>query len=413
MTRYETHRTIEGIWTVESAKIIAGVARIVQDIGIAEDLSQEALVVALEKWPVSGIPEKPGAWLMTVAKRRAIDFLRKNKLRDQKYEEISRNLESNMESEYDSIDEEINDDLLRLIFTTCHPVLSREARVALTLKLLCGLKTDEIAEAYLTSESTIAQRIVRAKRTLSASKVTFEVPCGFELSRRLSSVLEVIYLMFNEGYVPSSGQNWIHPTLCNEAIRLGRILAELLPEEPEVYGLIALMEIQASRFKARIDSSGEPILLQNQNRALWDNLLIHRGFSALKRIEQIGGPYGPYSLQASIAACHAKARTAADTDWQEISVLYDVLIQVSQSPIVELNRAVAYSMAYGPAVGLKIVDILKDEPALKKYHLLPAVRGDLLAKLKRHEEASTEFKHAASLTQNEQERAFLLKRSTN
>ncbi|PQD94526.1 RNA polymerase subunit sigma-24 [Pradoshia eiseniae] len=413
MTRYETHRTIEGIWIVESAKIIARVARIVQDIGIAEDLSQEALVIALEKWPVSGIPEKPGAWLMTVAKRRAIDFLRRNQLRDQKYEEISRNMKFNIDSEYDFVDEEINDDLLRLIFTTCHPALSREARVALTLKLLCGLKTDEIAEAYLTSESTIAQRIVRAKRTLSASNVTFEVPCGLELSHRLSTVLEVIYLMFNEGYVPSSGQNWIRPTLCNEAIRLGRILAELLPEEPEVHGLIALMEIQASRFKARIDSSGEPILLQDQNRALWDNLLIHRGFSALKRIEQIGGPYGPYSLQASIAACHAKAPTAADTDWQEISALYDVLSQVSPSPIVELNRAVAYSMAYGPAAGLKIVDILKDEPALKKYHLLPAVRGDLLAKLKRHEEASAEFRRAASLTENEQERALLLKRSTN
>lgn len=413
MTTYGNHRTIEGIWTVESARIIAGVARIVQDVSIAEDLGQEALVIALEKWPESGIPEKPGAWLMTVAKRRAIDLLRRNKLRDQKYEEIGRNMEFNTKTDYDPIDEEINDDLLRLIFTTCHPVLSREARVALTLKLLCGLKTDEIAQAFLVSESTIAQRIVRAKRTLSASKVPFEVPRGLDLSRRMSSVLDVIYLMFNEGYVATGGENWIRPTLCNEAIRLGRILAEILPGEPEVHGLIALMEIQASRFRARIGPSGEPILLQDQNRALWDYLLIHRGFSALKRIEQIGGAYGPYSLQASIAACHAKARTASETDWQEISALYDALAQVAPSPIVELNRAVANSMAYGPATGLEIVGALEDEPSLKKYHLLPAVRGDLLAKLERNEEACAEFKRAASLTQNEQERALLLKRATD
>lgn len=413
MTTYGNHRTIEGIWTVESARIIAGVARIVQDVSIAEDLGQEALVIALEKWPESGIPEKPGAWLMTVAKRRAIDLLRRNKLRDQKYEEIGRNMEFNTKTDYDPIDEEINDDLLRLIFTTCHPVLSREARVALTLKLLCGLKTDEIAQAFLVSESTIAQRIVRAKRTLSASKVPFEVPRGLDLSRRMSSVLDVIYLMFNEGYVATGGENWIRPTLCNEAIRLGRILAEILPGEPEVHGLIALMEIQASRFRARIGPSGEPILLQDQNRALWDYLLIHRGFSALKRIEQIGGAYGPYSLQASIAAGHAKARTASETDWQEISALYDALAQVAPSPIVELNRAVANSMAYGPATGLEIVGALEDEPSLKKYHLLPAVRGDLLAKLERNEEACAEFKRAASLTQNEQERALLLKRATD
>lgn len=408
-----TKRTIEGIWIVESARIIAGVARIVQDVSIAEDLAQDALIIALEKWPESGIPEKPGAWLMTVAKRRAIDFLRRKKLRDQKYEEIGRDMEVKMKTDYDSIDEEINDDLLRLIFTTCHPVLSREARVALTLKLLCGLKTDEIAQAFLVSESTIAQRIVRAKRTLSASKVPFEVPRGLELSRRMSAVLDVIYLLFNEGYVATSGENWIRPTLCYEAIRLGRILVELLPEEPEVHGLIALMEIQASRFKARIGPSGEPILLQDQNRALWDDLLIHRGFSALQRIEQIGGAYGPYSLQASIAACHAKARTASETDWQEISALYDALAQVAPSPIVELNRAVAISMAYGPAAGLEIVDALEDEPSLKKYHLLPAVRGDLLAKLERNEEACAEFKRAALLTQNEQERVLLLKRATD
>lgn len=412
-THGTTHRTIEGIWIVESARIIAGVARMVQDVSVAEDLAQEALVIALEKWPESGIPENPGAWLMTVAKRRTIDHLRRSKLRDQKYEEVSRDLEYQMKTDYDSIDEDIHDDLLRLIFTTCHPVLSREARVALTLKLLCGLKTDEIAQAFLVSESTIAQRIVRAKRTLSVSKVPFEVPDGLELSRRVSSVLDVIYLMFNEGYVATGGENWIRPTLCFEAIRLGRILVEILPEEPEVHGLIALMEIQASRFKARISPSGEPVLLLDQNRALWDSLLIYRGLSALKRIEQIGCAYGPYSLQASIAACHAKARTASETDWHEISALYDALAQVAPSPVVELNRAVAISMAYGPAAGLEIVDALEDEPSMKKYHLLPAVRGDLLAKLERSEEACAEFKRAASLTQNEQERALLLTRASD
>lgn len=412
-THGTTHRTIEGIWIVESARIIAGVARMVQDVSVAEDLAQEALVIAFEKWPESGIPENPGAWLMTVAKRRAIDHLRRSKLRDQKYEEVGRDLEYQMKTDYDSIDEDIHDDLLRLIFTTCHPVLSREARVALTLKLLCGLKTDEIAQAFLVSESTIAQRIVRAKRTLSVSKVPFEVPGGLELSRRVSSVLDVIYLMFNEGYVATGGENWIRPTLCFEAIRLGRILAEILPREPEVHGLIALMEIQASRFKARIGPSGEPVLLLDQNRALWDSLLIYRGLSSLKRIEQIGCAYGPYSLQASIVACHAKARTASETDWHEISALYDALAQVAPSPVVELNRAVAISMAYGPAAGLEIVEALEDEPSMKKYHLLPAVRGDLLAKLERSEEACAEFKRAASLTQNEQERALLLKRASD
>ncbi|MFE1245164.1 RNA polymerase sigma factor [Fictibacillus sp. NPDC058756] len=411
MKKYGTHRTIEGVWTVESVRIIAGVARIVQDVSIAEDLAQDALAIALEKWPESGIPEKPGAWLMTVAKRRAIDFLRQNKLRDLKYEEIGRNMELKIKTDYDSIEEEINDDLLRLIFTTCHPVLSREARVALTLKLLCGLKTDEIARAFLMPESTIAQRIVRAKRTLSASKVPFEVPHGVELSLRMSSVLEVIYLMFNEGYVANGGENWIRPTLCNEAIRLGRILAEILPEEPEVHGLIALMEIQASRFKARIGPMGEPILLQDQNRVLWDDLLIHRGFSALKRVEQIGGTNGPYSLQASIAACHARARTASETDWQEISALYDALAQVAPSPIVELNRAVAISMAYGIEEGLEIVDSLLLNPALKNYHLLPSVKGNFLLKLGRKREAFEEFQRAASLTQNVQEQKFLLRQA--
>jgi RNA polymerase sigma factor (sigma-70 family) len=411
VTTYGTQRTIEGVWTVESARIIAGVARIVQDVSIAEDLAQDALAIALEKWPESGIPEKPGAWLMTVAKRRAIDHLRRNKLRDQKYEEIGRNIEFKIKTDYDSIEEEINDDLLRLIFTTCHPLLSREARVALTLKLLCGLKTDEIARAFLMSESTIAQRIVRAKRTLSASKVSLEVPHGLELASRISSVLEVIYLMFNEGYVANGGENWIRPTLCNEAIRLGRILAVILPGEKEVHGLIALMEIQASRFKARIGPSGEPILLQDQNRVLWDDLLIHRGFSALKRIEQIGGTYGPYSLQASIAACHAKARTATETDWQEISALYDALAQVAPSPIVELNRAVAISMAFGPEAGLEIVDSLLLEQTLKNYHLLPSVKGNFLLKLGRKREAFEEFQRAASLTQNVQEQKFLLKQA--
>jgi len=407
-----TRRTIEGIWTIESAKIIASVARIVQDIGIAEDLAQESLVVALEKWPESGIPEKPGAWLMTVAKRKGIDFLRRNKLRNKKYEEIRRDRKL-YKLEDDVTDEEINDDLLRLIFTTCHPVLSSEAQVALTLKLLCGLKTNEIAQAFLVSESTIAQRIVRAKRTLTASKVPFELPEGLELSSRLSAVLNVIYLLFNEGYTSTVGENLIRPTLCNEAIRLGRILVELLPKEPEVHGLLALMEIQASRFKARIGTSGEAILLQDQNRALWDHLLIQRGLSELQRVEELGFGYGVYSLQAAIAACHAIARTIEVTDWYEISALYDGLAQVAPSPIVELNRAVAYSMAYGPATGLEMVDALKDQPVMKKYHLLSAVRGDLLLKLERKEEARAEFTRAASLTQNNQEHTFLLKRAND
>lgn len=406
-----THRTIEGIWTVESAKIIAAVARMVQDISLAEDMAQDALVLALEKWPHTGIPEKPGAWLMTVAKRRAIDYLRRNKLRDQKYEEIGYSVNTYEETDYDNLDETIHDDLLRLIFTTCHPVLSREARVALTLRLLCDLKTDEIAKAFLVNESTIAQRIVRAKRTLSASKVPFEVPERAELAGRLSAVLEVIYLLFNEGYAATVGESWMRPTLCYEAIRLGRMLAELLPEQAEVHGLIALMEIQASRFKARINASGEPILLMDQNRALWDNLLIHRGLSALERIDQIGAAYGPYSLQAAIAACHARARTAEETNWEDISALYDGLAQVSPSPIVELNRAVAYAMAFGPATGLELVEALVDEPALKNYHLLPAVRGDLLEKLARMDEAREAFELAAALTKNEQERTLLLKRA--
>lgn len=412
MSKDGTHRTIEGIWTIESAKIIASVARIVQDIGIAEDLAQESLVVALEKWPESGIPEKPGAWLMIVAKRKAIDFLRRNKLRNQKYAEMGREMKS-YKIEDDFSYEEIKDGLLRLIFTVCHPMLSREAQVALTLKLLCGLKTEEIAQAFLVSDSTIAQRIVRAKRTLTASKVPFEIPDNIEISGRLSAVLNVIYLLFNEGYTSTVGENLIRPTLCNEAIRLGRMLSELLPKESEVHGLIALMEIQASRFKARIGPNGEPILLQDQNRALWDHLLIRRGLSQLQRVEKLGFGFGVYSLQAAIAACHATARTASETDWEEISALYDGLAQVAPSPIVELNRAVAYSMAYGPATGLEMVDTLKEEPSLKRYHLLPAVCGDLLLKLGRMEEAHAEFNLAASLTQNERERSFLLKRAAD
>lgn len=397
MTTSSAHRTIEGVWMIESARIIAGVARIVQDVSLAEDLAQDALIVALEKWPESGIPEKPGAWLMTVAKRKAVDWMRRNKLRKEKYEELGRDTDFEFESNYDEVGEEVSDDLLRLIFTTCHPVLSKEARVALTLKLLCGLRTDEIARAFLVSEPTVAQRIVRAKRTLSATKVPFEIPEGEELSQRLSSVLEVIYLMFNEGYSASSGRNLIRPTLCNEAVRLGRILAEIVPEEPEVHGLISLMEIQASRFKAG------PVLLLDQNRAQWDHLLIRRALASLERIEKIGGVYGPYSLQAAIAACHATAHTASETDWEEIAALYDALGQLAPSPIVELNRAVAYSMAYGPAAGLEIVDVLADEPSLKKYHFLPSVRGDFLEKLCRNKEACEEFKRAASLTRNEQD----------
>ncbi|QJD83022.1 RNA polymerase sigma factor [Cohnella herbarum] len=412
MSSSRTHRTIDAIWRMESAKLIAGLTRMVRDVGLAEDLAQDALVVALEKWPESGIPENPGAWLMTTAKRRAIDLMRRTKLRDQKYVEIAHNMDLFTEDDIDQVlDGEIGDDLLRLIFMTCHPVLSQDARVSLTLRLLCGLTTDEIARSFLVAESTIAQRIVRAKRTLSAEKVPFELPTGERLHSRLSAVLEVIYLMFNEGYSATSGDHWMRPLLCQEALRLGRVLAEIAPHEPEVHGLVALMEIQSSRFKTRVNSLGEPVLLMDQNRTQWDRLLIRRGLSALDRSRKQGRPLGPYSLQAAISACHAEARTVAETDWIRISALYEALSRVTPSPIVELNRAVALSMAFGPAFGLQIVDELRSEAALKEYHLLPSVRGDLLTKLGRYEEASTEFELAASMTKNDRERKLLRNRA--
>jgi RNA polymerase sigma factor (sigma-70 family) len=413
MTTSDTHRTIDAIWRIESARLIAGLARIVRDVGLAEDLAQDALVIALERWPESGIPDNPGAWLMAAAKHRAIDLLRRNKLLERKYEELGREIDSQPDSDLNAaIDGDVGDDLLRLIFTICHPVLSPEARVALTLRVLGGLTTAEIAHAFLVSEPTVAQRIVRAKRTLAAARVPFEVPQKDELSARLSAVLEVIYLMFNEGYAATSGSSWIRPMLCEEALRLGRILAELVSTEPEVHGLVALMEIQASRLKARVSPSGEPILLLDQNRARWDHLLIRRGFAALDRAERLGGALGPYSLQAAIAACHARVRNASETDWAHISALYDALAQVAPSPVVELNRAVAFSMAFGPAAGLEIIDSLTSEPSLKEYHHLPSVRGDLLVKLGRRGEACAEFKRAASLTRNTRERDLLLKRAS-
>lgn len=359
MTSIDTGRTIDAIWRMESAKIIASLARMVNDLQFAEDLAQDALVIALEQWPEKGIPNNPGAWLMTVAKRRANDLMRRNKVRERKYAEFSYEMESLYEPDFaGTIDGDVSDDLLCLIFTTCHPVLSPDARVALTLRLFGGLTTKEIAHAFLIQEPTIAQRIVRAKRTLAAANVSFEVPKQDELSSRLASVLEVIYLMFNEGYVATSGESWARPMLCEEALRLGRIVAEIIPTQSEVHGLVALMEIQASRMKARVGSNGEPILLMDQNRASWDHLLIHRGLTALQRAERCGGTFGPYTLQAAIAACHARARSASETDWVRISALYDALAQVSPSPIVELNRAVALSMAFGPAVGLEMVEAL-------------------------------------------------------
>ncbi|UVI30438.1 RNA polymerase sigma factor [Paenibacillus spongiae] len=412
MSGSSVQRTIDAIWRIESAKLIAGLARMVRDVGLAEDLAQDALVIALERWPVTGIPDNPGAWLMTTAKRRAIDQIRRSKLREQKYEELGRGSDLYTEDDIDmALDGEVEDDLLRLIFTTCHPVLSQEARVALTLRLLGGLTTDEIARAFLLAESTIAQRIVRAKRTLSASKVAFEVPAGEELKQRLSTVLEVIYLMFNEGYAATSGDSWMRPMLCQEALRLGRILAEIAPAEPEVHGLVSLMEIQSSRFRTRVNAAGEPILLMDQNRALWDHLLIRRGLAALERARKLGRPLGPYALQAAISACHAQARTASETDWARIAALYEALSRVMPSPIVELNRAVAIAMAFGPAFGLQLVDELVAEPSLKDYHLLPSVRGDLLVKLGRTGEAREEFERAASLTRNARERGLLLKRA--
>ncbi|MFD2043044.1 RNA polymerase sigma factor [Ornithinibacillus salinisoli] len=412
MNLSQTQRTIEAIWRIESPKLIAKLTGMVRDVGLAEDLAQDALVVALEKWPHAGMPDNPGAWLMTTAKRRAIDLLRRTKNRDQKYAEIAKNTDLYTEEDIDHVlDGEIGDDLLRLIFMTCHPVLSQDARVALTLRLLCGLTTEEIARSFLVAESTIAQRIVRAKRTLNEKKIPFEVPHGEELNDRLSTVLEVIYLMFNEGYSATSGEHWIRPLLCQEALRLGRVLAEIAPNEPEVHGLVALMEIQFSRFKTRVNSKGEPVLLMDQNRAQWDQLLIRRGLAALERSRNLGRSLGPYSLQAAISACHAQAPTSEETDWPRIAALYEALSIVMPSLIVELNRAVAISMAFGPDIGIQIVDELNAAPSLKKYHLLPSVRGDLLVKLGRYDEARAEFERAASLTQNERERSLLLNRA--
>ncbi len=414
MTLPDIHRTIDAVWRIESARLIASLTRLVGDVGLAEDLAQGALVAALEQWPQSGIPEKPGAWLMATAKHHAIDQIRRNVRLERKTEEMGRDLElqqpPGVPEEGDS-DEDLGDDLLRLIFIACHPILSKDARLALTLRLLGGLTTDEIARAFLVPEPTIAQRIVRAKRTLSEAQVPFEVPTGSDRAARLSSVLEVIYLIFNEGYSATSGDDWVRPALCEDALRLGRVLAELVPNEPEVHGLVALMEIQASRLRARIGPSGEAIPLLEQNRGRWDQLLIQRGFAALLRAEAVGGALGPYRLQAAIAACHAQARSPEDTHWERIAALYDALAQIAPSPIVELNRAVAVGMAFGPAAGLEIVDMLVSEPSLKSYHLLPSVRGDLLAKLRRFSEACEEFKRAASLTRNARERELLLERA--
>src|SRR5438477_12886789 len=415
MTASATHRAIDAVWRIESPRLIAGLARMVRDVGLAEDLAQDALVAALEQWPESGVPDKPGAWLMATAKHRAIDHFRRAKRLERKQEELGRELEVQQETfEPDldaAIDQDVGDDLLRLMFVACHPVLSSEARVALTLRLLGGLTTEEIARAYLVSEATVAQRIVRAKRTLAEARVPFEVPSGAELAARLSSVLEVVYLVFNEGYSATAGDDWMRPALCEDALRLGRVLAELTPEEPEVHGLVALMEIQASRSRARLGPSGEPVLLLDQNRALWDHVLIRRGLAALARAEALGGAQGPYALQAAIAACHARARTPEETDWRRIAALYDALARLAPSPVVELNRAVAVSMASGPAAGLALVDALTAEPLLEGYHLLPSVRGDLLAKLGRFDEARDEFARAASLTRNGRERRLLLERA--
>jgi RNA polymerase sigma-70 factor (ECF subfamily) len=411
----DAKRAIEAVWRIESARLIAGLARMVGDVGLGEDLAQDALVAALERWPEAGVPENPGAWLMATAKNRAIDRMRRQANLESKQEEIAREtgaLFAMERSDFEAAaDDEIGDDLLALIFTCCHPLLSREARVALTLRLLGGLTTTEIARAFLAPEGTVAQRLVRAKRTLRDAKVPFEVPRGGELDERLPSVLEVVYLVFNEGYAASAGEDWVRQDLCEEALRLGRILAELAPEEPEVHGLIALLEIQASRNAARRGPGGEPVLLLDQDRGRWDPLLIVRGRRALERAEQLPGPLGPYGLQAAIAACHAQARRAEETDWVRIAALYDALAQVQPSPIVELNRAVALGMAFGPEAGLELLEQIADDPALANYHLLPSVRGDLLEKAGRREEAATYFQRAAEMTSNEKERKLLLSRA--
>jgi len=418
MTATDTQRAIEAVFRIEQAKLIAGLTRMVRDVGVAEELAQDALVAALEQWPKSGMPEKPGAWLMASAKHRAVDLFRRNKLADRKHVELGYELEIEQDTPPDleaALDDHVGDDLLRLIFISCHPILSPEGRAALTLRLLGGLITEEIAHAFLVPEPTIQQRIVRAKRTLSESRVPFEVPRGEELTARLSSVLSVIYLIFNEGYSATAGDDWMRPQLCQEAVRLGRILVELVREEPEVHGLVALMEIQASRFETRTSPSGEPILLLDQNRARWDQLLIRRGLAALERAETLaresGRGSGPYALQAAIAACHVRARTADETDWARIVGLYGALGEIAPSPIVALNRAVALDMLFGPKAGLEIVDALTSEPVLKTYHLLPSVRGDLLKKLGRLGEARAEFERAAGLTRNERERKLLLDRA--
>ncbi|HEX2600632.1 MAG TPA: RNA polymerase sigma factor [Gemmatimonadaceae bacterium] len=415
MTASDTHRAIDAVWRIESAKLIAGLTRIVRDVGLAEDLAQDALLAALEKWPETGVPDNPGAWLMATAKHRAIDTFRRAERVQRKHEEFGHELETRQEAMVreleEAIDDDIGDDVLRLIFMSCHPILSREARAALTLRLLGGLTTDEIARAFLAPEATIAQRIVRAKRTLTDAHVPFEVPRGPELASRLASVLEVIYLIFNEGYTATAGDDLVRPALCEDALRLGRILAELAPNEPEVHGLVALMEIHASRLRARTNAAGEPILLLDQDRGRWDRLLISRGLAALERAERLGGANGPYALQAAIVACHARARTAEETDWRRIASLYDALAEAVPSPIVELNRAVAVGMAFGPAEALEIIDSIADEPALKGYHLVPAARADMLEKLGRNDEARDEFERAASLTRNARERELLLKRA--
>ncbi len=414
VTDTSAHRAIDAVWRIESARLIAGLARMVRDVGLAEELAQDALVAALERWPTSGVPTNPGAWLMATAKNRAIDRLRRAKLVERKHEELGHGAEDRRDIAAEleaALDGDPGDDLLRLVFTSCHPVLSSEARVALTLRLLGGLTIPEIARAFLVPEPTIAQRIVRAKRTLADEQVPFEVPRGAELAGRLSSVLEVIYLIFNEGYSATAGDDWMRPALCEDALRLGRILAGLVPDEPEVHSLVALMEIQASRTRARIGPSGQPVLLLDQNRARWDQVLIRRGLAALDRAEALGGAGGPYALQAALAACHARAVTAEQTDWARIAALYGALAQLAPSPIVELNRAVAIAMALGPAAGLEIVDALTSEPSLEGYHLLPSVRGDLLAKLGRFDEARTELERAASLTRNARERDLLLERA--
>ncbi len=415
MTTSETRRAVDAVWRIESARLIAGLARMVRDVGLAEDLAQEALLAALQQWPESGVPGNPGAWLMAIGKRRAIDHFRRTAVLERKQEELGRELETMQRAASPDLDasigDDMGDDLLRLMFIACHPVLSKEARVALTLRLLGGLSTEEIAHAFLVPEPTVAQRIVRAKRTLAEARVPFEVPREADRVTRLSSVLEVIYLIFNEGYSATTGDDWVRPALCEDALRLGRILAQLTPSEPEVQGLVALMEIQASRLRSRVGPGGEPVLLLDQDRSRWDQLLIRRGLAALDRSEQLGGALGPYALQAAIAACHARARTPEETDWGQIVALYDALAQISPSPVVELNRAVAVAMAFGPAAGLELVDALTSEPSLKGDHLLRSVRGELLARLGRFDEAREEYEQAARLTRNARERELLLGRA--